>query len=276
MISGASGFIGKNLTIYLKDKFNLILLNRNDLANIIINENFELSELKIDAIIHCAAAVSVPKSKLDPYIFYNFNINSTLALANYCLKKKIPRFIYLNTYGYGNTNKNPLDESAIVEPHSHYTKSKYIAEKTLFDFLEDHTNVVSLRIFNLYGLHQPKSFLIPSIVSQAQNSNEIIVNNTYTKRDYLYVKDLISLIYKIIITHGVKGVFNVGTGESHNIDYIINCLERILNKKLNIKSANIYRTNEIIDCYANNEKVMKTFEWKINYKIFDGLKDLLL
>ena len=276
LISGASGFIGKNITAFFKRKYNIIELHKHELKSLLVNPDLELCNVKVDMIIHCAAVVSVPKSQIDPYSFYNFNINSTLALANYCLKKNITKFIYLNTYGYGNKASNPINESAQVIPHSHYTKSKYIAEKALFDFLGEHTEVISLRIFNLYGLFQPQTFLIPSIINQAQNSDEISVNNTLTKRDYLYIKDLLNLIENIIISSNVNGVFNVGTGVSNGADYIVQCLEKILNKTLILKSANIHRPNEVIDCYADNKKAIMMFNWKIKFNIFDGLKDMLL
>ena len=276
LISGYTGFVGKNIVKLLKQKYNLLTIDRKDLNELISSKNFEISSNKIDAIIHCAAAVSVPESYKNPFYFFDFNINSTLALANLGLKYGIKKFIYLNTYGYGNEEKNPIDEKSEIIPHSPYTKSKYLAEKLLFNFFTNETNVVSLRIFNLYGLFQPKTFLIPSMIEQGLNSNIIKVNNSLTKRDYVYILDLIDLIERAIETPNANGVYNVGTGESYGTDFINECLSKILNKKIKLKSENINRSNEIVNCYANNKKAIKELKWEIKYNLYNGLKDLIL
>ena len=175
MLSGKTGFIGGHIYETLKSKYNFYILDRTKLNNLIKNPNFKDVPKNIDAIIHTAAEVSVEKSFIDPFKFFNFNLNSTLALANLCITKKIKKFIFLNTYGYGNNVKNPIAEDSFVNPHSPYSKSKYLSEKLLFDFLSDDVNKVSLRLFNLYGFNQSNSFLIPSMIHQAMNSNIIEV-----------------------------------------------------------------------------------------------------
>lgn len=275
LISGSTGFVGSNIINLLGDRYNFIKLNRQDLNSLIKNKSFNTKAINIDAIIHCASAVSVPYSYENPYYFYNFNINSSLSLANFCLENKIDKFLYLNTYGYGNQFTNPINENAKILPHSPYSKSKYLAEKLIFDYLSNSIEIISLRIFNLYGYLQPKSFLIPNMIEQALKNNVITINNSVTKRDYVYIDDLVDLIEKSIEAKKISGVFNVGIGISHDAEYIKICLSEHLNKTLSLKSLEIHRPNEVLNCYADNQKAVKELNWQIKYNLRDGLLDLL-
>ena len=275
LITGASGFIGKNVLEILGKKYDFYYLNRENLNQLIQNRKFQYNHIKFDCILHCAAVISVPDKNISSYEYYNFNINSSLALASLCIDMKIKKFIYLNTYGYGNFVKNPIDETNKLSPLTSYAKSKYLAEKLLFEFLFKEINVISFRIFNLFGKYQNPFFLIPSIIDQAIKGNDVYVNNSETKRDYLYILDLINLLDKAFDISNIKGIYNVGSGKSYGAEEILYFLSKIMNKKLNLISKNISRKADIFDCYANIQKAKNDFGWNLNYSLFDGLTNLL-
>ena len=171
--------------------------------------------------------------------------------------------------------KLPIDENHQLQPHSPYNSSKLISEELLFKYLIEKTNVVSLRVFNIYGKHQAENFLIPTIINQAKINGEISLNDLRPKRDFLYIKDLVNLIDKIIIKKPVTGIYNVGFGKSFSIKQISTAVSTIFNRKIKLKSKKIIRKNEILDLFADISKVSSTFNWRPKYSINEGINDYL-
>ncbi len=274
LITGSQGFIGKNLVLSLKHKFDIEEISRKTEYDINNLQSFSEME-KIDTVIHCAARTFVPDSFDKKYSFYKFNILSTLNIAEFCLKKNVNKIIYLNAYPYGKPLSLPVDENHPLEPHSPYNTSKLIAEDLLFKYLDGVTSVTSLRVFNVYGNFQSKHFLMPTIISQAQNNGKIILNDLRPKRDFLYIKDLINLIEIIINTKSAKGIYNVGYGKSTSIKEICEAVAVLLKTNVELISKNKIRPNEVLELYSDISKAKKTFNWKPKYNIVRGLTDYL-
>ena len=274
LITGAEGFIARNIIQELKHKVEFIKVSRKShykITNLLSFENLK----NIDIAIHCAAKTFIPDSFTNPYKFYHFNINSSLKVAEFCRLKKIKTLIFINAYPYGIPKYLPIDEKHPLEPHSPYNSSKIISEKLLIDYLNDTTNVISLRVFNVYGQYQNKNFLIPKVIKQIKNNEEIKLNDLRPKRDFLYIKDLVLLIENILISNSTSGVFNVGFGKSYSIEEIVKIISKLIQKDCKIQSLNKYRNNEILDLYSNIEKVYKHFNWSPSYSLEDGLNDYL-
>ena len=271
LLTGSSGFIGKNILFFLGKFFDIVEVSRSsnyDINN--LNSLFKIDN--IDTVIHAAAETFIPQSFVDPYRFYKFNLNGSLNIAEFCRIKKVSKLIYLNTFPYGAPKYNPIDENHSISPHSPYTKSKMIAERVFFQYLEKEVNITSLRIFNPYGYFQKEDFLIPTIVKQALTSNTIEVRDIRPKRDYIYIEDLTLLLKNILNVSDSKGIYNVGTGNSHSISEIISIVEAILNKKFHIKTIAKPRENEVLDCYADIKKAKNKFNWSPTIDLLDGLK----
>ncbi len=271
LLTGSSGFIGKNILFFLGKFFDIIEVSRSsnyDINN--LNSLFKIDN--IDTVIHAAAETFIPQSFIDPYRFYKFNLNGSLNIAEFCRIKKVSKLIYLNTFPYGTPKYNPIDENHSIFPHSPYTKSKMIAERIFFQYLEKEVNITSLRIFNPYGYFQKEDFLIPTIVKQALKSNTIEVRDIRPKRDYIYIEDLTLLLKNILNTSDSEGIYNVGTGNSYSISEIISIVEAILNKKFHIKTIAKPRENEVLDCYADIKKAKNKFNWSPTIDLLDGLK----
>lgn len=274
LITGSNGFIAKNIIEVLGRKYNFLPISRNSKFRI-LNLKSLLKINEIDTVIHCAAKTFVPESFSNQYGFFRFNVISTLNIAELCIKKNVNKIIYLNAYPYGNPIKLPVDENHPLQPHSPYNSSKLISEDLLFKYLTDKTNVVSLRVFNVYGHYQSNNFLMPTIINQAKQNSKIILNDLRPKRDFLYIKDLVDLLDKIIIKKPVTGIYNVGYGSSISIKQISEAISILLNKNIELKGRNIIRKNEVLDLFADISKVIKAFDWIPKYSIQEGLNDYL-
>ncbi|QKF67534.1 UDP-glucose 4-epimerase [Arcobacter venerupis] len=272
LITGSSGFIGKNFIDKYKNKYEIISISRDSNYDILDIDTF-LDISDIDVVLHFAAKTYVPESFENPYSFYRFNINSTLNICEFCRIKKVKKLIFLNSYPYGKPSYLPIDEDHPISLHSPYNKSKYLSEELIFNYLDNSVDVISLRIFNIYGKNQNNKFLIPFIFEQIKDGT-ITVNDLEPKRDYLYIEDLLSLMDNII-NQQIKGIFNVGSGESYNVLEVINCISDILGKEFKIISNNNRRENEIMNCVANIEKIKKILNWSPLFSLKKGLIDYI-
>lgn len=273
LITGANGFIGKNFIEHYNEAYEIIQATRDSKFDILdLDTLLDIDE--VETVLHFAAKTFVPDSFDNPYDFYSFNISSSLNIAEFCRLKKVKKVIYLNSYTYGSPKYLPIDENHPESFHSPYNKSKYIAEQLLFQYLEDISDVVSLRLFNIYGKYQNDNFLIPTILKQI-SSKAITVKDLKPKRDYLYIKDLSELLNTIINKNHTHGIFNVGSGRSSSVEEILNTIKDVLNSDLNIISENITRKNEVMDCVADIKKIENEFSWSPKYSLKDGIIDYL-
>jgi nucleoside-diphosphate-sugar epimerase len=105
-------------------------------------------------------------------------------------------------------------------------------------------------------------------------SSSVYVKNLYTKRDYIYVDDLISLALKVFQLDGFH-VFNAGSGLSYSVLDLIQQIERILCRRIEITSSEEYRINEIVETKADISKAFGKVGWKPYWNIGDGLTKVI-
>ena len=91
----------------------------------------------------------------------------------------------------------------------------------------------------------------------------------------MYVEDLAKLFYKIFKNKSKKddGYYNCGGGKSNSISILelIDLLEKLKNKKLNINFMPERQSDQKI-FISNNNKLNKVFKWKPSTKKLEGIK----
>lgn len=271
LITGSKGFIGKHLVSYLnvKNNYNLITISSND-GDICDIETWNKLP-KVDVIVHLAASTYIPHSWENPNLFINNNFNGTINALNFA-KKHNSKFIFLSTYLYGNPLKLPVNETSKIDANNPYSFSKLIAENACqfyskyFDL-----HITILRPFNIYGPGQNNNFLIPTLINQLNNSNEITIQDGEPKRDYLYIDDLINAISLVIENNFKFEIFNLGFGKSYSINEVVNILKIIKKKDITIIDNKIRRVNEIMNTIADINKAKNLLNWKPEITMIEGL-----
>lgn len=271
LITGSTGFIGKHLINYLNlnNNYNLITISSND-GDICDIETWNKLP-KVDVIVHLAASTYIPHSWDNPNLFINNNFNGTINALNFA-KKHNSKFIFLSTYLYGNPLKLPINETSNIDANNPYSFSKLIAENAC-QFYAKYFNlhITILRPFNIYGPGQNKNFLIPTLINQLNNSDEITIQDGEPKRDYLYIDDLIHAISLVIENNFKFEIFNLGFGKSYSINDVVNILKIIKNKDITIIDKKIRRINEIMNTIADINKAKKLLNWKPEITMIEGL-----
>ncbi|MER5176492.1 MAG: NAD-dependent epimerase/dehydratase family protein [Candidatus Nitrosocosmicus sp.] len=276
-VTGDKGFIGTNLTRNFQNKEIVMVTdyqnNQKKRINILERDQFQYIE-SVDAIIHLAAKTSITNSFNNPYETYHTNIGGTLNLLDFARERKIKKIINISTYVYGKPTYLPIDEEHPINPHTPYNKSKIISENLCKYYSHDYgINIVTLRPFYIYGpLSNPLSF-IPSIIQQINKNGNVYLNQENTKRDFLFIDDFINLVLKILnkFPEGYN-VYNAGYGKSNSLEEIIKIIEKITGIKINILYDKSIRPNDIIEMVADITRVTKSFDWKPQIDIEEGLR----
>lgn len=273
LITGASGFIGSHLCKNLIDKGHEVIALfslHGDIAN---SNTLDSINEKVDKVIHLAASTFVPDSWQKPDEFFRVNSLGTVKVLEFC-RKNNTSLIYISAYLYGQPKEVPTTENEIPKPNNPYAFSKYIAEQACF-FYANYLNVPSLiiRPFNVYGPGQPENFLVPTIIKQVLNNNEVTLLDLNPKRDYIFINDVIDFIQLAVETELVHSeTINIGSGISYSVGDLVEIIQKIAGTSLPVFSKNEVRFQEINDVIANIDKAKLLFNWLPKTTLVSGLE----
>ena len=234
LLTGSDGFIGSHLFHQLKEEHDVIgfdIKNGHDILN---------SELPkdIDLVIHLAGLSGVKDSLNRPTDYWKTNVIGTQRLFEHYENTRI---IYASSSTAHEPWKNP------------YAMSKYSMEQ-LF-----HINSLGLRFTTVYGPGARKDMLIPQILKG--KVNYINVNHS---RDFIHVDDVISAVEKVMHID-LRGVIDIGTGESHKLVDIVDYYKIDYDKKMGDETERLDNKADI--------SIMEEYNWSAKTDLYKYIKE---
>jgi UDP-glucose 4-epimerase len=205
--------------------------NRTDLVGDI--RDGELVERAIEdseAVIHCAAQISVEKSLEDPAEDTSHNVLGTVNLLDAASQHELEaRFVNVSSAAvYGDPAKVPISEDDPTEPLAPYGQSKLATEgyADLFRRTQD-LDIVNVRPFNVYSPRQdsdnPYSGVISIFADRiADGKPPLLDGDGEQTRDFVHAEDVARWMVKIAepeTTNVPKGwsAINLGSGRETSI-----------------------------------------------------------
>ncbi len=200
----------------------------------------------VTAIVHMGACSSTTETNVE-YLRQN-NLEYTKALAECCMESGI-RFVYASsaaTYGGGEQGYNDdVSKLDSLKPLNQYGTSKH-----LFDiWARDHGHlgrIAGLKFFNVYGPNEYYKGDMSSVVWKSFNTIEKTgsfslfrshrpdYKDGEQKRDFVYVKDCCEIMWWLLKTPGVNGLFNVGSGKARSWNDLLAAVFSSMGKPWNI------------------------------------------
>lgn len=277
LVTGHNGFIGTYLLKELKKHpFELLLYDKSTGIDICNWENLQQIE-SLDVVIHLANLSFVPASFANPKLFYETNFISTLNMLELC-RKFNAKMIYFSSYVYGHPQYQPIDENHNLNAYNPYSQTKLISESVCEGYSRDFNIPVTVfRPFNIYGKGQKEDFLIPTIISQAENG-KIVIKDEKPKRDYIHVTDVVKAVILALLKTESKPLFqtyNVGSGKSHSVREIVDIVRELSENEVEYECTNEIRQNEVMDTVANISKIKNNLNWTPTVSLVEGLKSMM-
>lgn len=252
LVTGATGFIGKNLCLALKNHYSVIPICRKESVNShwLIRHGFQpqyenllqpqrLKSLLdgVEIIFHLANAnkPSTPTSQNGENIQILKNIFQSLDASS------LKRIVMASSGGsiYGDLPSQKISETQPTHPITQYGADKVLSERYLAAQCADIGIPFSiLRIANCYGPYQDyraQHGFIPVALYRLLNSEplEIWGDGSQTK-DYIFIDDVIDS-FLTAAKSNTTGIFNIGTGQGTSLLELIRICEQVTSAKADVK-----------------------------------------
>lgn len=271
LVTGASGFIGRALTLrLLRDGHNVVEMSRK--TGDIADTNAWGSLPSASVVVHLAGISVVPDSWNNSPEFLRVNVVGTEQALKYC-RRHGARLVLSSTCVYGPPERLPIDEYHPTRPNNPYALSKRMAE-SLCEFAATYHGVTTtiLRLFNVFGTGQRPTFLMPTIVEQVKTGSKILVKELTSRRDYVYIDDVVEAFVKACTLYGGKcRIFNIASGCAHSVEEVIAIAQKVAGTNLPIVSEDVRRFQEIPEVVADIGLAVGTLGWRPEWSLEEGL-----
>lgn len=282
LIIGSRGFIGT----YVTSEFHNIgtyevYEGYKEKINILEFRSFQNSfeTIKPDIVINLAAFSHLDHASLKT--IFDFNTNSVIKILDYLVDIGF-QGKFINTSSalvYGSKTPKIIKEDLDLNPEYSYAIAK-AAIDYLIPYLEDKINFISCRPFNCIGVGHREDYVVPKIVQHfAAKKKEIELGNYKSRRDFVDVRDVGKMFFKIADSDENYSAYNLCSGKTTSILEIIKILEDISGNKLKIVvKDDLLRNLDHTDFYGNNNRIKElgfeyqytikdTLNWMLSYKI---------
>ncbi|MCX6281884.1 MAG: ADP-glyceromanno-heptose 6-epimerase [Bacteroidetes bacterium] len=245
LVTGAAGFIGSCLVGKLNNKgFKEIVIvddfsraekinnyshkvylgkvERNDLFNWLPSHAKE-----IEFVFHIGARTDT--SEFNTSIFDELNLSYSKKVWAFCSEHDIP-LVYASsaaTYGDGSLGYDDRhDLVSLLQPLNPYGVSKNEFDKWVLKQPSAPSAWFGLKFFNVYGPNEYHKGRMASVVFHAFNqikangkvklfrSHRADYQDGKQLRDFIYVKDVVDVLFYLYEHRGNPGIYNLGTGQA--------------------------------------------------------------
>lgn len=261
-ITGASGFVGQNLSAYLKQ-------NHLNIQELSLRDNDWKSSFNknTDVIIHLAGKAHDTENTSREEEYFTINRDLTIALFNEFLNSGCKDFFYFSSVkAVADTTDGIVDENIIANPLTAYGKSKHQAEEYLLkQELPSGKRLFIIRPCMIHGsgnkgnlnlLYKIVEKGIPWPLSKFEN-----------KRSFIGIDNLSYLILQMIQNETVvSGIYNFADDEALSTNQLIETINLALGKKAKFLPINkkfvesIAKIGDKIHLPLNSERLKKLTE----------------
>lgn len=276
-ITGASGFIGRHLLGFLKERgydtkalvHEKTVVEADEVVrgDLVTGEGLDEFLRNVDVLIHLAARQLPPEEEM-----FRDNIQATNSLINVAIRHNLSQIIYSSTIVvYGEGVGKIVSEVDEPRPNTTYGVTKYLGEN-LVHFWGTRTGkpVTILRPFNVYGPGNRKGVVYNFYKSFEDEGKIAIFGDGRQKRDFLYVDDLLHAILASV-EKKTDGVFNLGIGKSVSLLELVDLFAKIVGKKpqVGFQDAESGKVNKL---EYSTEKSETELNWTPAVSLKDGLR----
>jgi len=298
LVTGCAGFIGANVCgRLLSEGHSIVGIDNMNSAYDVRLKQWRLAKLQgqtsfqflhaditdrknlpaepVDAVINLAARAGVRQSLQDPWVYVETNLVGTLNLLDWCLARKIPKFVLASTSSvYGIVSeRRPFREGENTDrPISPYAASKKAAESLAFTYHHLHgLDVTVFRYFTVYGpAGRPDMSILRFVRAMGENEPLTLFGDGSQERDFTYVDDIARGTILGLKRVGYE-IVNLGNDRPVALNRVISLVEQGLGAKAQINRRPAHPT-DVPATWADISKAKRILGWSPTTRLEEGIE----
>jgi nucleoside-diphosphate-sugar epimerase len=295
LVTGASGFLGRNLLRRFPEEWQVLALYRSDRhfpafvdslersgvvpAQCDLTNAAQVAELmrehggEWDACLYLAARVDIPWSVRDPRADLTMN---TTSLLNVLEAVYVDRFVYLSSGAVYDGLRGEVPPSAAVAPTLPYAISKLACEQYVRYFQARRKSIehyLNVRFFGAFGPfeapHKIYTRLIRALAFDRADSYQIYGDGK-NLIDAMYVDDAVEAIHRIVVGEHWNTTVNLAGGSPTTIETLVRRVAIALNRdSVRIEKSGL--ANEKNDFWGSTAEMRQLFGFSPMVSLEDGV-----
>jgi nucleoside-diphosphate-sugar epimerase len=300
LITGATGFIGKNVleNLYENTNYDIVCTYNKTSpwlkddsrihwikADLRIESNVQFALNGIDRVIHCAATTSGAKDIVSrPYMHVTDNVIMTSLLLRESFEANIESFIFMSCsimYPSSMALRSETSFKSTMEIEEKYFGAgcTKVYLENMCEFYSRISNIkfLVIRHSNIYGKYDKfdleKGHVTASTMVKIFNNTNGTINvwgSGNECRDILYIEDLLSFLNKAMTNLPAFDIVNVGSSCAISIRELVKTIIKVTGKDLRLEfdtSMPSIPTNIILDC----SKAIEEYGWHPQFTLEEGI-----
>jgi nucleoside-diphosphate-sugar epimerase len=266
LITGATGFVGKNLVKYLASNQFIVKETSIRFSN-------DISIPKVNTIIHLSGKAHDLKNAASATDYYESNFELTKLLYDAFLKSDAEKFIFLSSVkAVADFTEDILVEDREPDPQTHYGKSKLLAEEYIQNqAIPENKSYIILRPCMIHGPYNKGNLnLLYQFVKKGLPYPLGAFDN---RRSFLSIDNLCFIIKNIINKSIESGIYNVSDNDSISSNELISIIANSLKKReiiIKIPEKIIFsiaKVGDFLGLPLNSDKLLKlTSNYQVSNK----------
>ena len=303
LVTGGAGYIGAHTVRALRQTSrDVVVLDTLERGNkeAVIDADLVVGDIadknlvaeichkyKITEVVHFAAYKAVGESMTQPKMYWQNNVDGTVALLDTLIEHGVDRFVFSSSAAvYGTPKSVPVTENEPTMPESVYAETKLAVENILSSPERSAIKSVSLRYFNAAGASSDNRIgedwltsqnLVPRVMRALLDQAfhfEVFGDDYPTRdgtciRDYIHVEDLALAHIKALdyLEHGGKTMIcNVGTGEGTSVKQLIEMATKVAQRAVPY-TIGARRDGDPVSVYADTRLANSVLDWRATHDL---------
>jgi len=249
----------------IRNKIKCDVTKYNEIKSIIF-------KFKPNIIIHLAGLTGNLECEKEPKKAFATNLLGTLNILNSSTKLK-PKIIFSSSREVYGNKRYKAKESSLLRPININGATKMLSEYLIIHYNQQFKiPYLILRFTNFFGENFDKRG-ISAMLNSAIKGDKITIFGGHQKIDLLHYDEAVSAVMRAVKSNKSE-IFNIGSGKSFELLYIIKLLEKACGKKIRYE-IKPYRNFEVRNFQMDTSKAKNELNFKSSLTVNDVLRKMI-